>query len=161
MVWYLITHRNSFTLHLPHSYQNLSPADGLCIFVNVCIFLHHYLSPQHVPPPISLLVSHCESLSAFLVGQSHSSWYLLCAGHQIWRGEEIAHVKFMSYPFCSPSQTSYCCMCSCHHLCWVLLVLCKVNFSCHMYILSYFRVCKSLCKCVCFLGINIMNLQVP
>jgi len=73
----IVKHMDSFTLHLPHSYQNLSLlmfyAYLLMCAIITCLFLSHYLSPQHVLSPISLLVSHCESLSAFLVGQSHSS----------------------------------------------------------------------------------------
>jgi hypothetical protein len=45
---------------------------------------------------------------------------------QVWKREKIVHVMFVTYPFYSPSQTSY------FHLCCILHVLFQVyiHFVC-------------------------------
>jgi hypothetical protein len=62
-------------------------------------------------------------------------------------------VKFMTYPFCFPSQISHCYMCSCHHMHCILPVLFPNKFS-------RYRVCKYLYQSVCFVGVYCLKITL-
>jgi hypothetical protein len=61
----------------------------------------------------------------------------MCAGHQIWSGEEIEHEKFVTYPLNSPTQTSHCYMCICQCMCYILPALSHIySYIVHIVVLQ-------------------------
>jgi hypothetical protein len=164
-VWCLVKHRDSFTSHLPHSYQNLSPAGGLCIFVNVCKYHLTFCVSLHFTAPCTshhfvVSVSLWKPLSIPFWTVPQQLIQLVCRSTNLERIKNCPCGVYVLPFLLSQSDMS---------LLHVQLSSCVLSFtgsfpckfSCHMYILTYFRVCKSLYESVCFLGIDIMNLQVP
>jgi hypothetical protein len=102
---------------------------ALCLWsVYVCQYVHTQLSFQIIAvrftsysgtyiTPFNFYCLIVKAPLAFFysfVCLSHSSWYLLCSGH---------HINLERRRNC---RTSYCCTCSCHHLCCSLAFLSQV-----------------------------------
>jgi len=86
------------TVKLPLTLACMSPCFNFSVFLSRPLDIHSVLfdSPTKVNTSCVLVMKY------------------------FWKEEEIIHVKCMTYPFFSSSQTSYCHMCSCHRLCYIL-----------------------------------------